>query len=707
MSSRYIQVTPWALLEYEYANQPITVNSTKVLRINNQHTQSFQFINGNIALNQTANVFDRSAVAISSLRNKWAYTDIDAIVPYINTDIKITVDDLSNNLSSSSINYDVVKIHLVSGFNLEGLDGLIANVQFQDLKGNLMDAAVHVFRTGETQIEFNSSPIFLGDRLYDRYIEFKVPALSFINNEFNSNPANSQSLAFQYTAENLGFNPESLIKFTLYEINNSTVENGNIFLIPGNNYEVSFLPFDQFGLLSSVVRESGAGDFFEFFATFDSGLPETYIASLNSVGGNWAIVHQIEVFEQVGTDFFKTSNFTMLQDNQFDKPILYRPIIVNANLAFSFSLEYTMRFFNRADGQQIIRKASVTSFEPKKYGRQIEQISVQNGYRPVKVYNKIVTAESGQEQSTATNFIQNSPGLSKTFTETKYIPTFFNNTNISITTVGKDAQELDNIIFSQGKAIILLNEYDNRIRFKIYDRNISDNQLEPLNLSTNSFLRLSFITDNGQKIYIDQKVSQDIDPLVGEIEFLIDGEISQKILIQKDKRFFIISSSDDNATDETVVYQGRYENFSNRSKVIEEFEIEKNKEISEKIKQLEKLQKDFESKKLEAEESIAINQNLIAQQELLLNENELIQSENNDQRKKLQLDSVILDKGVVEQTQFISDAIKNKINFKIKEIPGNSVDFSTSLNRIAPKVIKPYEPNTNIALAVKNFSKKR
>jgi hypothetical protein len=56
MSSRYVQITPWALLEYEYANQAIPVNATQVLRITNNHTNSYQYINGNIALNKTGNV---------------------------------------------------------------------------------------------------------------------------------------------------------------------------------------------------------------------------------------------------------------------------------------------------------------------------------------------------------------------------------------------------------------------------------------------------------------------------------------------------------------------------------------------------------------------------------------------------------------------------------------------------------------------------
>jgi hypothetical protein len=716
MSSRYIQITPWALLEYEYANQSISLSSTKATKIQNDYTQSFQFVNGNIALNLTGNVLDRSAVPLSPLRNRWGYTDIDAIVPLIGLDPKLTATDITSILTTSTINYDIVKIHIVSGFNLEGLDGLIAQIQFQDRKDKMIDIANHVFRTGETQINFNSLPIFLGDRLYDRFIEFKIPALTWANQEFLSNPNNPGGFAYNFTSENLGFKPDSLIAFSLYEINSTQQENSNIFFLTGNKYEVSFLPVDQFGLLGAVIRESNSGDYFEYFATWDNALIENYIANLNAFGGNWAIVHQINIIEQVGLDFIKTTNFTMLQDSQFDKPIIYRPVIVNAGLAFSFSIDYTMRLFNRNDGQQIIRRSSITSYEPKKYGREIEKITVQQGYRPVKVYNKIVTAESSQLQALPESFIENSPGIFKTIVDTRYIPTFYNNTNISLTTRGKDSQELDGIIFGQGKAILLLNEYDNRIRFKMYDKRTFDKELEMMNLSSYASIRLSFIYDDGQKIYINSDFAQEIDPTTGEIEFLINSEISSKLLNQSDKRFFLVSTAAEGNTDETVLYQGKYENFSNRDRVIAAIEAERIKEIDKKIKQLEKLKSDIDKRNQDLEVNIQVNQNLVSQIELenqrlvltRIQEEQILEEsrsaaeqariqleiQNDIARKQAQRDAEILDKKTAEYQLLLSKSIQNNKPFDLKEIPGEVIDLGSSIKAIRPVNLVPSSPST-------------
>lgn len=727
MSSRYIQITPWALLEYEYgeSNYEISVSTTKALKITNGYTNNFHFVNGDIAFNVTGNVLDNSVVPMSSLRKRWGYTDIDAIVPLIGSDPNLSLDDAG--LTSSTIKYDSIKIHIVSGYNLEGLDGIIASIQFKDRKDKYVDIANHVFRINESEFNFNSSPIFLGDRLYDRFIEFKIPALAWINKEFLANPGNTGGFAYKFTTDNLGFDPESLILFSLYEIDSTEVENGNMFFTSGNKYEVSFLPVDQFGLLGAVIRESTAGDYFEYFGTWDGGMIDDYIANLNGMsGGNdWAVVHQIEVIEQIGTEFFKTSNFSMLQDNNFDQPIIFRPVIINASSAIKFSIDYTMRLFNKKDGQQIIRMSSLTYNDPAKYGKEFDKIKIESGFNPVKVYNKIVTSESSEVINIITNYndsaprsfmsepviqenITNSNGTtSRNIVDTKYIPTFFSNTNISITSQGQDSQELDGMIFGQGKAYILLNEYDNRIRFKLYDRRAFDKELEMMDLTTYLNIRLSFILDSGQKLYIDAAKNDDIHPTAGEIEFLIDSEISSKVLNQNDKRFFLVSTSPEHDTDETVLYQGKFENFSNRADVIDLIDAEKIKELDRKIKQLEQLQYNIEQKNKDLEVNIQVNKNLISQQEIASQRfNVLAKNINSaadkgklsfeDKTEELRLkaltDATLLNKKTSEYQTQISKSIQNNKVFELKEIPGENIDLGSNLKVIRPKTIVPSSP---------------
>lgn len=680
-TSRYIQINDWALLEYEYISESIQINNAKPFRIENEYTNEYSFVNNNISKNLTNNVIDNNSIQVSTVGNRWAYLDTDTIIPTLNSDPKLTLIDESTNFNTGDIAYDTIKIHIVSGFNLDGLDGLIASIKIKDKTGKAVCLSNFTFLSNDSSFSFNSNPLFLGERLYDKYIEFKIPALSSILSVFQANTSNTGSFGYIFSSENLGFDNDGLINFTLHEIDNTEIQNGNRFFITGEKYETSFLPADIYGLLGAKIRESNNGDYYEYFATFDGGFPENYIANLNSTGGQWVIIHQIEVYEQIGAETIRTHNMTVLQENEFDKPNLFRPIVVNSDIAFSFSVDYTMRFLNKADGQQIIRKSSVTSLEPKKYGREIERIQVSNGYRPIRVYNKIINSDDSG--SVSSSFLQNSPGVFKTIQSVKYVPVFYSNTNISISSKGKTSQNLEQTIWSQGKAIILINEFDNRIKFKIYDKTIDD-ELQSLDLSTNAKIQLSFILDDRSKVYIDSEISTASDPSSGEVEFVIKGDISSKLLTQQNKTFYLISVAG-NQESETVLYQGKYENFKNMDNVVDLINQEIESSLDKKIKTLQDLQdaRNRTGNNNSNQESIQAN----PQREILIAEET---KSKNKQSKFKELLSITKTK---TQEQ-LKDAANNK-NFKFREIPGKNIQLSSSFKSIKPKVKNPSNPFKN------------
>ena len=77
------------------------------------------------------------------------------------------------------------------------------------------------------------------------------------------------------------------------------------------------------------------------------------------------------------------------QTNDFDNPILFRPIIMNSAIAASFSINYVLRLYNRADNTQIIKNAKITSFDVNKYGKRLMKINLGTVPTVANVYNKI------------------------------------------------------------------------------------------------------------------------------------------------------------------------------------------------------------------------------------------------------------------------------------------------------------------------------
>lgn len=657
-TSRYVQITDWALLEYVYENETINNSLTKSLKIVNEYNESFQFMNSEIGKKKTNLTPLNSVIPVNTIGNKWSQV-IGSTSDIFQDDIKVSKTDVAPDLTSD-ISYDTIKLHITSGFNLEGIDGFISEIQFVDREGNKFIAAAHKVLASNPNWELNSEPIFMGDRLYDKFITFKIPSLAAINTEFFSNPTNPGNFGFIYTKDNVGFNREdSLIQFNLHEITQINKTNGFFHYTTGNKFQATFLSEDNFSLLGARIRENETGDYFEYFMTWNNGLPGNFINNLRATGEDWAIIHQIELFEQVTTENVRTNNMTIVQDSNFDLPNIFRPVILNANIAFSFTINYAMRFFNKSNGQQIIRRSSITNYNPKKYGRDLTKITTQQGYRPINVFNKIVTKD-GDNVSNTLSIGNNASQLFQPAIDEIIVPTYFSNTKIALSTIGKnDNQELDDVIWGQGEAIILLNEFDNILRFKIFQRDLESDEFTEKDLSSSQSYWLSFVTDSGEKMYIPRNEKNDIEPGEGEIEFIVKSQDSLKILNENRKTFYIISRAG-NTENETVLYQGTFENFKDRENVIERLNEKRETELDRKIDKLEKLEKELKKQEIELEESIS-------EEERLREENQRLREEIEIQREGLETQDDIDDNIGAGAKDLINERLR-----KIREIGNNN-----------------------------------
>ena len=154
----------------------------------------------------------------------------------------------------------------------------------------------------------------------------------------------------------------------------------------------------------------------------------------SSGGANNIVFHEINVSEQIGTNFTKTSTQVFTQTTNFDNPILFRPIILNSAIAASFSINYMLRIYNRADNTQIVKVAKLTSFDVNKYGRRIMKINLGVVPTVANVYNQI-SADDG-ENLIVTNGNIDKPGetsdqvVEQLVVKTKYVTSFRDRINV-------------------------------------------------------------------------------------------------------------------------------------------------------------------------------------------------------------------------------------------------------------------------------------
>ena len=391
-SSRYVQLSQDILVEYIYTDQadPETFNTgtfpIEIMR--DGHTGGSYLWNAASVQSTMGNYRDRSAAAINADKTQWVSLNTSFGVPYNDFDPQLTPTvQLPQSFSpEKDIEYDTVRVYFTSGFSFDNYDGIIFEILAPRRDGKELNlASINYLRTDSPVLL--PEPFLLASKLYSTYIEFKVPALYYMNNGFSASQPNS--LGFKLT-QGQGFLGTPYITIRVSGISETTVDNSYSFYDIETINSVSILNRDIYDNLYAQVIESPNGDYFELSgevsgnSTFNS-----FITLESKSGADYVVFHEIIVTEQVGTVFSQTNSQVVTQDQNFDDPILFRPIILNSANATSFIIDYTLRIYNRSDATQIIKKARLSSFDVKKYGRRLMKINLGTVPTVARVYNQL------------------------------------------------------------------------------------------------------------------------------------------------------------------------------------------------------------------------------------------------------------------------------------------------------------------------------
>jgi hypothetical protein len=392
------------------------------------NTKGTYFFNTDSVSAVMGNYRDISAVSNNTAKTQYVSLDTDIGVPY--NDFSPALTDSANLLQTFSpeldVAYDKIRVHFIAGFNFEGFDGIVFEALAPRRDGVMLNLASINFLKTDTPT-FNPDPLLIADRLYATYIEWRVPALFFMNNLFDA--AQPNGVAYKIT-ESQGFLGTPAITLRASGIFQTITENAYSFYEMQEINSVSILSRDIYDNLYAQVIQSDAGDYFELSGQVTGSTFSNFIAQLNSSGGQYVVFHEISVTEQVGQVFTQTSFQAMTQDTDFDEPVLFRPIIKNANSAISFSINYVLRLYNKADATQIIKNARLTSFETQKYGRQMVQINLGVVPTVANVYNQINNDTGkqiivGSGGSSSNNTVDTSEQITeKLVVKTSYVTTF-------------------------------------------------------------------------------------------------------------------------------------------------------------------------------------------------------------------------------------------------------------------------------------------
>ena len=556
-TSKYVQITPYLLMEYMYADQPNpetyfvntgnpAVSYNKLINgvlkgVGGTASNEVQIFNQNPNYSTTHNTAFNNVVQITT--NSFAPLNPNYIIPYndFNTSLTSTANLPVTFSSNFSITYDTVRYHLLAGYNLDNIDGLIIGIDFLDVDGSYVTfSQIHIDSGFSSEYTLNPNPVSIGINTFDKYFEIKIPSLLFLNNQYIAAVNESLTPAALLSKSGRGFVVGSPMRIRPYEILNTTLSGG--YSIFGANLlsVLSLESEDPFTNIGAQIAPADTGDFFEYFATDNGGFIEDFILFQNSIGNQYFIQNEVQVLEQIGTAFIQTSNFFTIQTNAYDLPNLYRPIIRNSGVASSFTLRYTMTLVNNKDKSRVIREASYTSNNPAQYGSYIAPLQLQNLPQVQKIYNKVANQTSISVPSSTTS-PRTIIKYNNVFFERNLVNTTITNLVVkgtSITTA--DGQGIQNqTVYGQGKAYITVAPFDSYYKFTFYKQG-ANGETQFIDLESSGTYYMVFLNNSNKKVSAPTISDKNIaNPAKGELAFKVSETLATDVLQYTDRRFFI------------------------------------------------------------------------------------------------------------------------------------------------------------------------
>lgn len=552
--SKYVQLSDHILLEYEFNKDDVTssLNSPFVA----ETAEGFRILyESDAALGTTNNILALNSIPTNTGRTSWFFDINDYATSYPN------LWESSTNISTTAYQLDGIKVHIVSGYNFDDVDGFLLQVRALDASGSFVDL-INFTYAGQSPtllsnvVNFSVNTLYLGNRFFDKYIEFKVPSVQKLGGDTTTNIG---------TTLNIVSGSDVYITYSTL----TNIVDDQYILDEQTNVQLPVTSVaDNF---SCYIAESTEGDFIEYYAAWGNNIIGDYINDIESgriklytsnnpndnyevfsetYGLNarkWVIIHEITVFENIGASSLLTHKYSFTQDSNFSTANYFRPILRNADIASSYSVQYTCRLLNRMDGTQIIRKAAFSSADPKKYGLNFTRLNVDN-IIPYKVFNKL--------QSEKANILM---GASPE--KTKYVKVFYDTSKVVLNAF--------NEVIPSGLGPIFLKSYDSTYKFKFEKLDTNGDRVN-VDLSGAYDYALVFKLDDKSKIEVGPTYSTNMNTTIGEIEFLLTENQLTRLKDQTNKRYAIVIKNPNGTS--YVFYEGPYYDSTNENEIISNYQ---------------------------------------------------------------------------------------------------------------------------------------
>lgn len=363
-------------------------------KITNYYKTNNFYVNNIFPINNAESVYVNADIIPNSTGHE-GYNDLNPKKMTPTNKLKLNVSGLKDD--EAEVIYDIYKLHFTGNNYFGSGNGMVLNTFIYDSKQNKINLSSIIFTPLDT-VNFETTPLLVGEKLYTTYYQFRVPSTEWIlDSEYSYKFAN---LLSEY-----GFQEKTPVNFALKEIHSSYNRGGFTFYNTEEITKITIPYKDGYEDISLDMKEADDGEYFKI--RVDAG-SESFSDFLRELEGSHSIVHDISLTEyyidndnkvqkkQTHRQYYAVNiddTDENIEDNLFDDPILYRPILQTKNIYY-FVISDTLRIINNSDNTTIVKTGRLqygnkTDENVNKYGKKMLPIVDMTGQIiQANVYNK-------------------------------------------------------------------------------------------------------------------------------------------------------------------------------------------------------------------------------------------------------------------------------------------------------------------------------
>lgn len=447
-STRYFQLTPDILVEYNYSNIKPIDNDKKnteyiVLNQNNDEKKDailtsltnriintdYIFIDNefddiNINSNNVVIPVNKIKTKFVNYKGKYSYYHSPEIID-INYNNSYEYEYKENVFG---LIYDTIKLRFTGRNYFNSYEGLIIEINIPKANGDFINFGSFLI-TRFDNVKIEKDPLLIDQKLYTTYIDFKIPSVGALLNNIDDSACEFSNLITNPNYTKIDINAYKKIKknasitCNLYGIRYSVdIDDDFTSYNTEKINTISISSNDNIGDVSIEISEAEDGDYFiikgktensESFSDFMFNYDEhpEYLMILHEITLLESYVdinNELHENEKTNKMHFMTNVVNQdgeLYEKELDEPIYYRPICKYGSNCISFTIEDKMRIVNSYDNTTVIKIASYTygvenGKNPGRYGKHMNKIYLGETPYKVNIYNKRDDEHIGIEQIT-------------------------------------------------------------------------------------------------------------------------------------------------------------------------------------------------------------------------------------------------------------------------------------------------------------------